>query len=741
MDQILRRLSFKISVDGARDASDSLRDVDKSGDKLKDRFGQVAEKLTRAERAVHQLAGSAKISNEQMRKLIQTTKEETVLDKEFNKAARAAGLMGNEVNQLKSKIKSMHEQTASWVTLFKGLAAAGVFAGLFGLGKAGLTQAAQLEDTTVQFEVLLKSAAKAKTVLADLRQWTAKTPFNSDEATKVGRQLLAVNVPAEELIDHLNMIGNVAKGSGKNFEELGAIMAKNKSARFIQGEDLNQLIESGIPILQEFEKITGRTAIQVKDMASKNQIEYKHLLQAFRNMTKEGGTYFNMMGRLSETTIGMFSTFSDDFMTNIRKIMAGVLFLTRPILKFFTDGERGSTRLQFAMVALALAIGVGLVSATWSWYTALNAVAVAKIAAFGEMIAIAVAIAAAFTAVYLVFEDIYTFFEYGPAASESFFEDFLRWLGLTDSELEFLSAAFKEFKEWLGVTWDMFKVLADSPFVKFLIKASLVVAAITAAIVLWPVTLAVIGTAIASYIYAKWDAIKRGWESFKSFMQKALYILGQAIIIALFPLAALYIFRNELKGSFKSAFEYLKKLPFVQWIVDQFYSIGPRINQAIGTMSTSVSKAFMEMLPVGSINEAIDLINYGFEKISAFTAMAHNYISAIPAVTIPQIPRIEARAAGGPVKAGVPYLVGEKGPELRVFSQPGSIIPNDAIRNTSYKPASSQMPSITVTIEKVQVSSDDPSGVAEGLFDAILKEARERMDEIRIMYGLKPKET
>ncbi|MGB6771189.1 MAG: hypothetical protein WBF51_04210 [Candidatus Dormiibacterota bacterium] len=33
-------------------------------------------------------------------------------------------------------------------------------------------------------------------------------------------------------------------------------------------------------------------------------------------------------------------------------------------------------------------------------------------------------------------------------------------------------------------------------------------------------------------------------------------------------------------------------------------------------------------------------------------------------------------AAGGPVLAGVPYIVGENGPELRVFGSPGSIIPN-----------------------------------------------------------------
>lgn len=42
-----------------------------------------------------------------------------------------------------------------------------------------------------------------------------------------------------------------------------------------------------------------------------------------------------------------------------------------------------------------------------------------------------------------------------------------------------------------------------------------------------------------------------------------------------------------------------------------------------------------------------------------------------------------ARAAGGPVKRDMPYLVGEEGPELFVPNSSGSIVPNDALRSTT----------------------------------------------------------
>ena len=52
----------------------------------------------------------------------------------------------------------------------------------------------------------------------------------------------------------------------------------------------------------------------------------------------------------------------------------------------------------------------------------------------------------------------------------------------------------------------------------------------------------------------------------------------------------------------------------------------------------------------------------------------------LPSLGLPSwIPGVSGRAAGGPVTAGTPYMVGEKGPEPFVPGQSGTIIPNNAI--------------------------------------------------------------
>ena len=47
--------------------------------------------------------------------------------------------------------------------------------------------------------------------------------------------------------------------------------------------------------------------------------------------------------------------------------------------------------------------------------------------------------------------------------------------------------------------------------------------------------------------------------------------------------------------------------------------------------------------------------------------------------TVPQLATITHKAAGGPVSASKPYLVGEQGPELFIPSASGGIVPHGAL--------------------------------------------------------------
>jgi hypothetical protein len=74
--------------------------------------------------------------------------------------------------------------------------------------------------------------------------------------------------------------------------------------------------------------------------------------------------------------------------------------------------------------------------------------------------------------------------------------------------------------------------------------------------------------------------------------------------------------------------------------------------------------------------------------------LVKNVASDIKGAFTPSIPvdpttgkPIEARAKGGPVKPGKPYLVGEKGPEIIVPKQAGKVIPNHKIKGGPQMPS------------------------------------------------------
>jgi TP901 family phage tail tape measure protein len=68
----------------------------------------------------------------------------------------------------------------------------------------------------------------------------------------------------------------------------------------------------------------------------------------------------------------------------------------------------------------------------------------------------------------------------------------------------------------------------------------------------------------------------------------------------------------------------------------------------------------------------------------------------------------QPRAAGGPVRAGSPYLVGERGPELMVPSISGTIIPNSVINNTAGATYNISIDGVTIggTTHDVKVVTD-----------------------------------
>jgi tape measure domain-containing protein len=761
----IRNLEIEITVKSEQ-ATDRVKEISKEvsdATKKFESFGHAADaSLDDMSKAFYDLGAKTRfdeiskasgLTASQIEKLVDKARKDIGLDAEFLKAARAAGLTDDEIRRVKGSIDKVKESAVSWQNVMAGISAIGIGYMATQFVKDGVKMAAQSEDMSIQFEVLMGDAEKAKNTIADLQKFTAQTPFESDEVIKAGRQLLAVNVPAEELIDNLRMIGDVSKGSGKDFNELATIMAKNKSSNFIQGEDLNQLIEAGIPILDEFSKMFGKSASEIKKMGSQGKIEYKHLQQAFKNLTGEHGKYENMMGRLSTTSAGLWSTVSD----NIKQINKGfgtvILDVFKPALAFFADSERGSARLTFAITVLSAALIVGLVGAlslveTTTWIAMKSAIKMW--AAFLGPIAF---IVAGLALLYIVLEDVYTFFEYGADGSDTFFGDFLKWVGLSDQELQQLKFAFQDLKIGLTDLWEKFKEFFSSDTGKMIFKVLGIITLIGLAFIFWPVTLAAVLITIGTIMYTKWGAITKWfsdlwnviWKSIRigfiavvEFIKKAAIIAGKILLTFLFPVAGLYFFKDEISAVFDWLWKKISDIPFIQVLVDKFYSLKNTIGQAMSSMWETVRSSMVNLLPTGILNSVIDSINYAMGKLKSFSEYAHSKYDGIPVIEFTPIAHIEAREMGGPVSAGRPYLVGERGPELVIPENNGTVIPNNQLNTATESRGTERQGSTIVFNASFTIMGGNAEESAMGVWEKLKQLAKDNQNEMFVELGMSP---
>ena len=149
--------------------------------------------------------------------------------------------------------------------------------------------------------------------MAELGKFAEVTPFSTEQVNNAGKSLLAFGITTEDLIPTLKAVGDIASGTGKDFNELATIYGKAKVAGTLFPEDINQLTEAGVPIIQEFAKQLGVSTSEVKKLASEGKISFENLEEGFRSLTSEGGKFADLMNAQSQSLEGLQSTMNSNF--------------------------------------------------------------------------------------------------------------------------------------------------------------------------------------------------------------------------------------------------------------------------------------------------------------------------------------------------------------------------------------------------------------------------------------------
>lgn len=235
------------------------------------------------------------------------------IDKIARASGKATGKLDRFNNEMDEGSKKSNRFGSAMSRVGRIIGGLAIGAALFTAAKASAQLGIEMEQTRVAFTTFLGDADKATDTIKELNQFSNVTPFDNAQVLKAGKGLLAFGVEQEKLIPTLKKIGDISAGTGKDFNELAVIYGKARVAGTLYAEDINQLVEAGVPIMGEFAKALGTTEDKVKKLASEGKLKFKDLEQAFANLTGEGGMFFNLMEKQSQTLGGKISTLKGKF--------------------------------------------------------------------------------------------------------------------------------------------------------------------------------------------------------------------------------------------------------------------------------------------------------------------------------------------------------------------------------------------------------------------------------------------
>lgn len=330
---------------GIQEIKAQLTELNKALETNKKELADTNKKAKEYEKELNQLKTAEKengtVTKEQKARMAELEKE---IDKARTRAAQLKteqidlknGLKEttSELKKQKSGVSGVSDEMKKMKTLITGFIAAYGGKKLWDLL---IGSNAEMEQYTTSLEVMLGSAEKASAMIAEMREFAAKTPLTLDNVISSGSLLMSYGVDESNLIDTMTKLGDLAGGNAEKMDRItlayGQMLAKGK----VTGEELRQMTEAGVPLQTALVESIGVTGEEFSKMVSAGKVGIDDLNKAITGLTTGNGKFAGMMEKQSQTMHGMLSTLLDNLSEFMRKMGEGAFGEVKSALQEASD--------------------------------------------------------------------------------------------------------------------------------------------------------------------------------------------------------------------------------------------------------------------------------------------------------------------------------------------------------------------------------------------------------------------
>jgi tape measure domain-containing protein len=227
------------------------------------------------------------------------------LELQSRRAVNAILGVGSSGSQAAAGVNKLAGELKSLGAGFVGISAMKKFA------EQVVSMRGEIQQLGIAFETMLDSKQKADAMMQDIIQFAQKTPFTLTEVADNTKQLMAMGIASEKVMDTMRALGDVAAGVSVPISRLAINYGQVAALGNLQQREIRDFAMAGVPIVAELAKMLNKTSAEITNMVSAGDIGFPLVEQAFKSMSSEGGKFYNLMEKQNASVTGQVSKLKD----------------------------------------------------------------------------------------------------------------------------------------------------------------------------------------------------------------------------------------------------------------------------------------------------------------------------------------------------------------------------------------------------------------------------------------------
>lgn len=237
------------------------------------------------------------------------------LTTEANKAAHATQQLSAEEQRLSQALQQTNDHARGQSQLLSDLKSlATQYLGVWG-GQQFLHNiieiGGQLEMQRLSIGAILQNTAQANELFDKIKHLATQSPFGVVQLDQMTKQLTAYGFKYNELYDMTKRLADISAATGTDVSRLALALGHVRSEAALSGYTLRQFSMANVPLLQKLSEKLGKTTKEIREMVKKKEIGYDDVIGVLKDLTNEGGMFYNMQEVISESVKAKFKNVKD----------------------------------------------------------------------------------------------------------------------------------------------------------------------------------------------------------------------------------------------------------------------------------------------------------------------------------------------------------------------------------------------------------------------------------------------